>query len=421
MYGKRSIESTLQALRQNSRGRIIVLTGARQVGKSTLAKQLYGDYFFVDMDSPVERSIYAAMTPSDWHEAASTIVIDEIQKLPELFDTVKACYDRFPEMKFVLLGSSQIRLMQGVRETLAGRSAIKELYTFTLPEIINYSGGQAQNFLAKMLLSNDPNGELKKLSSPKIRLSPAVSMYRKRWEYYLHWGGMPRLLTEEWDDEDRFAWLLDYQKTFLQRDVADLACLSNLEPFSKAQKTAALNTAQQVNFSELARNASITSPTAQRFMRYLEMSYQIILLPPWLKNKTKRLVKMPKLHFLDPGVRRAILGKRGEIDGAEFESAVVGEIYKQCSNTQLTIDFHHFRTYDGREVDMLLELEKGYIAIECKLGDNVSTTDTRHLKELNTILDKPLLLSLVVSSDANIRLLNREQNIWNVPAFMLLA
>jgi predicted AAA+ superfamily ATPase len=85
MYGKRSIESTLQALSQNSRGRIVVLTGARQVGKSTLAKQLYGDYFFVDMDSPVERSIYAAMTPSDWHEEASTIDNDEIQKLPELF------------------------------------------------------------------------------------------------------------------------------------------------------------------------------------------------------------------------------------------------------------------------------------------------------------------------------------------------
>jgi predicted AAA+ superfamily ATPase len=272
-----------------------------------------------------------------------------------------------------------------------------------------------------MLISNDPNEELKKLSSPKIRLSPAASRYRKRWEYYLHWGGMPRLLAETWDDEDRFAWLLDYQKTFLQRDVPDLARLANLEPFSKAQKIAALNTAQLINFSELARNASITSPTAQRFMQYLEMSYQIILLPPWLKNKTKRLVKMPKLHFLDPGVRRAILGKRGKIDGMEFESAVVSEIYKQCRTPQLTIDFYHFRTYDGREVDILLELEKGYIAIECKSSENVSTADTRHLKELNTILDKPLLLSLVVSNDANIRLLNKEQNIWNVPAFMLLA
>jgi predicted AAA+ superfamily ATPase len=105
----------------------------------------------------------------------------------------------------------------------------------------------------------------------------------------------------------------------------------------------------------------------------------------------------------------------------EFESAVVSEIYKQCRNPQLTIDFYHFRTYDGREVDILLELEKGYIAIECKSSENVSTADTRHLKELNTILDKPLLLSLVVSNDANIRLLNKEQNIWNVPAFMLLA
>jgi uncharacterized protein len=200
-------------------------------------------------------------------------------------------------------------------------------------------------------------------------------------------GGMPRLLEKNWNDEDRFAWLLDYQKTFLQRDVADLAHLSNLEPFSKAQKIAALNTAQQINFSELARNASITSPTAQRFMQYLEMSYQIILLSPWVRNKTKRLVKMPKLHFLDPGVRRAILAKRGAIDGAEFESAVVSEIYKQCSNAQLNIDFHHLRTHDGREVDMLLEQENGYIAIECKSSEKVSTADIRHLKELDNILE----------------------------------
>jgi len=421
MYWKRDIESGLRSLEEVGRDRLIVLTGARQVGKSTLAKRFFKNYACFDMDSPVERDVYASMTPADWRSEGDRIVIDEIQKLPELFDTVKACHDRFPEMKMVLLGSSQVALMRGVRETLAGRAAVRELYPFSLPELIRGSGTAPLGVLPEFLSADFPAEVLKKIASPRLRFSPLFGVAVKCFASYLRWGGMPKIQVASWGDEDKFDWLTDYQNTYLQRDVADLASLNDLEPFVKAQKLMALNTARLINFSDVARKSSVSSPTAKRFLRYLEMSYQVITLPSWWKNEYKRLVKTPKIHFLDPGVRRAILARRGEVDGHEFESAVVGEIYKQTKNHRLPLAFYHLRTRDGREVDLLIEREDGYIAIECKFSDNVSMTDARHLKELSEILDKPLLVSVVVSNDRNVRVLDEDRKIWNVPASVILS
>ena len=419
-YYQRQIESDLQELHTKSRGRIIVLTGARQVGKSTIAKKVFKDYQMIDMDSPVERVIYANMTPNDWINQYPQVIIDEIQKLPELFGTIKACYDRNEKTRFILLGSSQFLLQKGVKETLAGRAAIKELYPFTIPELIKHNGPVKKSCLTRLLLSDKVSEYFAGIPKTSI-LDEHFTQAKIAWKYYLKWGGMPALLNTDWNDQDRFDWLNDYYQTFLQRDLSDLARLEHLEPFIKAQKAIALRTAQTINLSDLARDAGISPPTAKKFIQYLEISYQVLMLQPWFRNKNKRLMKMPKIHFIDPGIRRSVLQKRGDIEGAEFESAVVSEIYKQCKNANIQIQLHHLRTSDGREIDLLIERDDGYIAIECKLGEKTQKKDAKHFKALDTILDKPVLLSLVVSNDLEIKKLSDAPAVWNIPAALLLS
>ena len=158
-----------------------------------------------------------------------------------------------------------------------------------------------------------------------------------------------------------------------------------------------------LNTSELARLAGVTHRTINRFVTYLEISYQVIQLQPWIRNRNKRLSKTAKIHFLDPGIQRALLNRRGRPSGPEFEGAIVAEIYKQIKNTRLPIDCYHLRTFDGREVDLLIDTEGGYVPIEVKFKEKVSQRDARHLRCLDEILDKPVLQALVLSNDPHIR------------------
>ena len=392
----RQIQQDIQGVHRRERGRLLVLTGARQVGKSTLASMAFPDYPVINLDSPVERAAYEQLGPEEWVARYPCAIIDEAQKLPAVIETVKACYDRATGVRYVLLGSSQILLLEKVRESLAGRAALRALFPFTLPELLAATGASR---LVEILSADDPVRALDQLCPATYRITAAYAQAKTRWEYFLHWGGMPRL--REWDDEDRFAWLQDYQAMYLQRDLGDLAQLRRLEPFVRAQQAAALRSGQVINFSDLARLSDVSPATARQFTRYLELSYQIILLPAWYRNAEKRLSKQSKLHFVDPGIRRGILRKRGGIDGAELESAVVAEIYKQCRNAQLPVELYHLRTADRREVDLLIEREDGFIAVEVKQTARISTTDFRHLRGLEDLLDKPLLLGLVASNDAS--------------------
>jgi len=149
------------------------------------------------------------------------------------------------------------------------------------------------------------------------------------------------------------------------------------------------------------------------------MSYQTIQLQPWTRNKVKRLTKSPKLHYLDPGVQRAIIQKGGDHSGNEFESAVVAEIYKQARNLNYPVSFYHLRTVDGREIDLLLETEKGYTAIEIKMSGSAGRTDARHITGLETLLDKPLLQSFLLSNDNTIKQLT--DKVLSLPAAMFLS
>jgi predicted AAA+ superfamily ATPase len=342
------------------------------------------------------------LSATDWIEQFPVAVIDEVQKAPTIVETVKAAYDRSPQVRYFLLGSSQILLLSKVKESLAGRAAIEELWPLTLPEMATSSWEDRV----------EPSRMIQWLGDGCVKddalwgqpaADRSFARYTNLFERYLRFGGMPAVHDAELSDEERWAWLRDFKRTYLERDVTDLAAMRDLEPFVVAQKVIATRVGRVVNFADLARSAGIAPDTARRFLRYLELSYQVIQLPPFFRNPEKRLSKMPKVHFVDPGVMRSVLNRMGELTGEEFESAVVAEIFKQVRNSGLNADFYQLRTYDRREVDLLIELESGFVAFQIKLSRHVSSADARTMRGLESLLDKPLLKGLVLSQDREIR------------------
>lgn len=399
-----------------------MIIGARQTGKTTLASRVFKDHQLLSMDDPMVRPDFSRLTAKDWTNRYPLAVIDEIQKLPALMDSIKACYDSNPDVRYVLLGSSQIMLLKGIRESLAGRAAIQELYPLTLPELMttDWSETATPSRLIQWL-SENPRQDPQDFLEGIISIDERYAVAKRHWEYYLRWGGMPALTHADYSDEDRRKWLRDYFTSYLQRDLSDLGRLNDLEPFIRAQQAIALRTSTPINFTELGRLAGVSSPTAKKFMRHLELSYQTTLIPAFFRNPEKRLAKQPKVVFLDPGVRRGILRKSGVPDGLEWESAVIAEIYKQVKTADLPVDLHHLRTLDGREVDLLIENEQGFIAIECKMTTNPSRHDVRALRNLTNLLDKPLLAGLVVCNEDAVRRFDADIPLYSVPVAWLLS
>jgi uncharacterized protein len=411
----RVLEEAINAKSLSRFGRIIVLTGARQTGKTTLALRCFPEYRYISIEDPVTRGTYAGLTSEQWMAEYPKAILDEVQKAPSLIESIKSVYDQHKEPAYILLGSSQFLLLERVRESLAGRCSIFDILPLTLPEMMTSSWDDkiTPSFFQHYLHDN----ELPRIPSFTIHSAHAKAM--KTFMHYLDFGGYPAIAMDDVDDNERREWLSDYIRTFLERDIRDLVELRSLEPFVKLQQAAALLTGTIVNHSGLAREADVSSSTARRYMQYLELSDQIIMLQPWTRNKLKRLRQSPKLHFLDSGIHRAILQKQGMMSGNEFESAVSAEIYKQVKTGNLNARLHYLRTSDGREVDMLVETENGYIAIEIKMTRNVSRTDARHLTGLDDILDKPLIHSFVLSNDPQIK--SPGENITAMPAAMFLT
>lgn len=418
----RLITDRIIQLHNKSRGRILVITGARQTGKTTLASTAFAEYPLISMDDPMIRPEFSLLSAKDWATRYPIAVVDEIQKLPSLMETLKACYDQHPQVRYVLLGSSQIMLLKGIRETLAGRAAIQHLYPLTLPELMTTAWSDAaQPSRLIQWLSTAPSKDPQAYVEGIVSVEGRYAVAKQHWEHYEQRGGMPALTHADFDDEDRRKWLEDYFTSYLQRDLSDLGRLNDLEPFVRAQQAIALRASKLINFTELGRLAGVTSPTAKKFLRYLEISYQVLQLPAFFRNPEKRLAKQPKVVFLDPGVRRGILRRWGVIDGLEWESSIIAEIFKQIKAADLPINLFHLRTLDGKEIDLLLECEQGFIAVECKMTARASQADFRTMHGLSDIIDKPLLAGLVVCREDAVRRWEGRVPLYSVPAAWLLA
>ena len=410
----RSLSQIIKQKGNSHFGRIIVVTGARQTGKTTLIKNLYPQYPYISIEDPTTVGQYKSLTAAQWESLYPLAILDEIQKEPQLVESIKSVYDQYPGPRYILLGSSQIMLLKKVRESLAGRCQIVELYPLTLPEIMTNSWEEEVqlSWFQKLMLNQE-------VDDIPFLLDPNHAKKITVFQEYLKFGGYPAISGTDIPENEKYDWLSNYIKTYLERDIRDLAEFRKLEPFTKTQKLMAINTGQLSNYSQIAAAAGVSSKTVQRFVEYMNISYQTLSLKPWSKNVKKRLVKSSKVHFMDIGVLRAILQKKEGLNGHEFESAIVSELYKQLNTINIDAQVYHLRTTDGREVDLLVELEAGYVAIEIKMSPNVRPVDARHLKNLEETLDKPVLHKFVLSNDPNMQDLG--EGVKAIPAIKFLT
>lgn len=382
---------------QNSTwGRILVLTGARQTGKTTIAKTGFTDYAYLSIEDPVMRSQYASLSARQWSTLYPKAILDEVQKEPSLIESIKSVYDQWNETRYVLTGSSQLLLMKNVKESLAGRCIISEIYPLTVPELEteSWNDNVADSPFQTLLYQ----GKLPE-PWPSFMLDPLYARKMKAWSHYATFGGYPALTESSMTEEDKYLWLTTYVRTYLERDVRDLASFRDLEPYIKLQKALALQTGSIFNASTLSTRVGVSAKTVKNYLQYLEMSYQTITLQAWERNSSKRLVKSPKVHYLDYGVLQAVTGKRGTPTGMEFESMVIAELFKQARQTEQPVGFYYLRTAGGSEIDCLIETANGYYAFEIKQTEHVQKADARHLRTISQLLDKPLLHGFVLSND----------------------
>jgi predicted AAA+ superfamily ATPase len=376
-------------------GRILVLTGARQTGKTTLARQLFPNYSYISIEDPVARTAYTDLSASQWKMLYPNAILDEVQKEPPLIESIKSVYDQWEESRYVLLGSSQLLLMEKVRESLAGRSSILEIYPLTLPELQTNGWDDP---VVPSLFQQELTGQFEGEYLPSFLLDPRQASKQQAMDHYLQVGGYPAVSGDEPDAEKR-DWLRNYVRTYLERDIRDLASFRDLDPFVKLQHYLALHTGCVTNASSISKELGISVKTVLRYIKYFEMSYQAIVLPSWSGNASKRLVKSSKVHYMDHGVIQAVLNKQGGLTGNEYESAMIAEMYKQAKNAEASVAFSFLRTHDGKEVDLLLEAADGFYVFEIKMAARVSRTDARHLFGLETILNKPVKKAFVLSND----------------------
>jgi hypothetical protein len=231
---------------------------------------------------------------------------------------------------------------------------------------------------------------------------------------------MPALLAID-DEGARWKWLKDYEYTYLERDLSDLARLDDLAPFTKFQRLSALRSGRLLNYSDLARDASISVDTARRYLEYLRLSYQVILLQPYYRNLTSSVIKTPKLYWLDLGILRRLSGRREESGGEIYETYAVSEVYKWIRTAQNNVEVYFYRTRTGLELDMLIGFEGGrYLGFEVKGRPKVVPKDIRAMKAVAESLGRDWAGGIVIYRGDEITKI-AEPSIWAVPSRRLFG
>lgn len=313
---------------------LVILTGPRQSGKTTILRTLLSDYAYTSLESP-DALLEAKNDPRAFLERHKKIIIDEVQNFPELFSYLQEYIDQSDEYKFVLSGSQNILLLEKISQTLAGRGAILELLPLTYQEYLSY------------------------------KTLPAVTL----WEY-LHSGGYPRPYHRGLDHK---IWYNGYIRTYLERDVRSVINVKNLNQFQMFLKLCAGRHGQLLNMHSLSQDCGISHTTASQWLRILETSYIVYRLQPYYRNFKKRLVKTPKLYFYDSAIVCHLLGiesashlQQHVARGAIFEGYVISEIVKTYFSKGQIAPIYFWRDHTGNEVDLLIEKNGELTAVEIK-------------------------------------------------------
>jgi hypothetical protein len=369
-YIKRDMETTF--LRVSEQFKVVLVTGPRQVGKTTMMKNLMGadgkERKYVTLDDMVARDL-AKRDPKTFVETYSPpVFIDEVQYAPELFSYIKIQVDeRQQNGDYWLSGSQIFRLMRGVSESLAGRVGLLDMFSLSQNEIYNHKE-------CRPLDTDFDNLRERVKGIPKA--SP-VDIFTR-----IYNGGMPQIIAEGLDGRDRF--YESYIRTYLERDVRDLSGDIDVLKFHRFMVAVAARAAQLVNFKSIADDAEIDQVTAKNWLNILETLGLIFYLRPYSNNLLKRTIKSPKLYFYDSGLI-AHLARWSSVEtlmsgaqaGVILENFVVSEIAKGHHNCGLMPHLYYFRDKDNKEIDLLWEENGTLYPLEIK---KTSSPDPRLTK-----------------------------------------
>jgi predicted AAA+ superfamily ATPase len=393
------------------RSPIVLLNGARQVGKSTLAHQIQQEspYTYLTFDDEV---VYAAAKndPAGFvAQLTKPVIIDEVQRVPELFLPLKIDVDnnRTPG-RYLLTGSANPLLIPRLGDSLAGRMEIVELMPLSQGEII----GQQETCIDNLFLDRP-------LAQPQGHLS--------REELYARIirGGYPSVQTM--DDEDADAWMRSYINLLLQRDIKDLAQIEKITELPNLLTILAHRSSNLLNVAEVARDCKMVTQTVHRYMSLLETIFLITLHQPWHTNLSLRFIKSPKMYMVDTGLLSYLTGLTVErskqeqvLMGKIIENFIVMELKKAATWSITKPAFYHFRTSDGKEVDIILENRAGQIiAIEIKASNTVNAHDFKGIKFLQEKVPHRLIKGIVLYSGS--QMVPFGNNLYAVPIPYLWA
>jgi uncharacterized protein len=348
----------------------IVLMGARQTGKSTLVRseRSFAERHYLTLDRLDTRE-RAASAPDELVRSEARLTIDEVQRAPELILAVKRAIDDAPVRtpgRFVLTGSANLLLMRRVNETLAGRASYVNLWPLSRRERL----GLATCGIWSALLGQPRDEWLDLVRGQKV--PPAD------WRQETLLGGYPVPALELSTAADRTVWFEGYVRTYLERDLQDLAAIETLVDFRRLMRAACLRIGNLLNQTELARDTQVPRVTVQRYLDLLETSFQLVRLPPYSVNRTKRLIKTPKAYWSDTGLALS-LGNVSEPTGAHFENLVLIDLLAWRDGLVPRPEVLYWRTASGTEVDFVIEDRDRLLPIEVKTSARPRLRDAQGL------------------------------------------
>ena len=346
----------------------VVVTGARQTGKSTLAQQLApGNRRFLSLDD-LDVVDAARRDPETLLGGSQPVTLDEVQREPNLLHAVKRSIDRQRQPgKFLLTGSANLFLMRRVSESLAGRASYLTLWPMTRRE----QRGLGRGGIWEHLL-NAPDHEW-------LDLVDAQPDEPEDWRTLARRGGFPSSAVHLETAQERAVWFDGYVRTYLERDLQDLSSISALPDFRRLMRAACLRMGQLVNQAELGRDVALPQPTVRRYLNLLETSYLLVRLPPYAVNRTKRLIKSPKLYWGDTGVAMH-LTQEEEPRGAHLENLVLHDLLTWRDARLERAEILYWRTAIGEEVDFVIEAGDRLLPIEVKATRRPRLRDVANLR-----------------------------------------
>lgn len=345
---------------------ILTITGPRQSGKTTLSRLLAPELSYFSLEDPDTRSFAREDPRAFLRQAADGAILDEVQRVPELFSYLQGMVDADRRMgRFILTGSSQFELIESITQSLAGRASMLTLLPFSLAEL--QSANRAPASVDELLYTG---------------LFPPI--YDRPIE--------PNI------------WIQDYISTYLERDVRQILKIQDLSTFQRFIQLCAGRIGQLLNLSSLASDTGITRVTAESWLSVLQASHLIFIVRPWFTNASKRFIKTPKLYFSDPGLAAWFLGIRnaGHITahpqrGALFENWVMTELLKAQTNSGQKLSIYFLRDKEGHEIDAIIETAPDtFQAVEVKSGETIASDSFTGLDYWRSHLSEKILVPWLV-------------------------